>query len=295
MKILLALDGSPPSLIARDLVAALRWPTGTVVHVVGAYDVPTDWTGGVGSGMDWVGQIEDAVHDDMEESLRTSSEPLVAAGLTVERSARRGRPADVILEAAAELGADLIVTGSRGRGAIRSMLLGSVASEVSTHALCAVLVARGSAVKRLLVATDGSPGADAIADGVARLGALAGRPADVVAVAVPDTPAHELLVSLYTLGDERLARQRVGLQAQAGAAADAMARRLVGIGIDATPHVRSGDPAHEILAATADHGADLVVMGSRGLSGLERLLLGSVARNVLSHAHCSVLIVRKEA
>jgi nucleotide-binding universal stress UspA family protein len=295
MKILLALDGSPPSLIARDLVAALRWPADTVVHVVGAYEVPVDWTGGVGSSMDWVGEIEDAVRDDMVDSLRISSEPLVAAGLTVARAATRGRPADVIMETAAELGADLIVTGSRGRGPLRSMLLGSVASEVSTHARCPVLVARGPAVQRMLVATDCSPGADALADGVARLGAFVGTAADVVAVAVPDTPAYELLVNLYTLGDERLARQRDALQTQAAAAAHAMAGRLDEIGIAATPHVRSGDPAHEILAAAEDRGADLIVMGSRGLGGLDRLLLGSVARNVLSHAHCSVLILRKEA
>ncbi|MGQ0608278.1 MAG: universal stress protein, partial [Chloroflexota bacterium] len=73
---------------------------------------------------------------------------------------------------------------------------------------------------------------------------------------------------------------------------DAMAQRLTAIGIPTTPHLRAGNPAREILAAAGEHGTDLIVTGSRGLSGLERMVLGSVARNVQIHARCSVLIVR---
>lgn len=77
--------------------------------------------------------------------------------------------------------------------------------------------------------------------------------------------------------------------------ADEMTGRLADAGIPTTPHVRSGDPAAEILDDAQDRRADLIVTGSRGLGGLESLLLGSVARNVLIHAHCSVLIVRTGA
>jgi nucleotide-binding universal stress UspA family protein len=72
-----------------------------------------------------------------------------------------------------------------------------------------------------------------------------------------------------------------------------MAARLSDIGIPATAHVRTGDVAHEILDAASDHGADLVITGSRGLGALDRLLLGSVARNVLTHFDGSVLIMRE--
>jgi hypothetical protein len=64
-----------------------------------------------------------------------------------------------------------------------------------------------------------------------------------------------------------------------------MAQRLRSIGIPATSHVNP----HEILAAAEDCGSDVIVMGSRGRGALERLLLGSVARNVLIHARRSVL------
>lgn len=292
MKILLALDGSDPSLVARDLVASLHWPEGTTVDVAGAYQVPIDWTGGIGSTMDWIGEIDDAIRDDLAERIAELSQPLVDAGLAVERHTLLGRAADVIVDLAAQRNADLIVMGSRGHGRLRSMLLGSVASEVTAHAGCPVLVARASAVTRLLVATDGSATAGIIADRLAGFGAFSGLPADIVAVSAPETPAYELMVGLYTLGDERLARQRDAVRAVVAAAAEDMASRLSGIGIPATPHVRAGDPASEILNAADDHAADLIVTGSRGLGGIDRLLLGSVARNVLSHARMSVLIVR---
>ncbi len=295
MQIILGLDGSPNSLIARDLVAGLPWPPETRVRVISSYGVPIDWTGGVGSTMAWVGEIEDAIRDSLAESLRELSEPLARAGLLVERTAVRGRAADALLDSAAETGADLIVTGSRGRGPVRSMLLGSVAAEVSANARCPVLVARRPLVTRLLVATDGSPGSNAIRDRLAGLAVFGDTPADVVTVAVSDAPAYELMASLYTLGDERVARQRAEIGAEARACADGLARELDAIGIPSTPHVRSGDPAAEILAAAEDRGADLIVTGSRGLGGIDRLLLGSVARNVLTHARQSVLVLRKEA
>ena len=50
----------------------------------------------------------------------------------------------------------------------------------------------------------------------------------------------------------------------------------------------TANPAHEIIRAATDWEADLIVMGTRGRTGLERLLLGSVARKVLQHAPCSV-------
>ena len=291
-KILLALDGSAPSLIARDLVSGLSWPHGTVVHAIAAYDVAIDWTGGVGSTMDWIGDVEDATRDSLADTLSALTQPLVERGLKVRRHIVRGRAATAIIENAAMFEADLIVTGSRGRGQLASMLLGSVASEVAAHAGCPVLVARGPTVDRLLVATDGSDAANAIAGRLDEWTVFRGNNADVVAVSVPDSPAFELMVGLYTLGDERLEAMRKEVVDQARTAAETMAERLAAAGVEATTHVLKGDPAHEILAAAADHGSDLIVTASRGLGGIAGLLLGSVARNVLMHARCSVLIVR---
>lgn len=292
MKVLLALDGSAPSLVARDLVANLPWPGGTTVHLVGAYHVPIDWTGGVGSTMAWVGDIDDALRDQLIEDLRAMAEPVAARGLAVEQHVLRGRAADVITKLAIDLGADLIVTGSRGRGPIRSMLLGSVAAEVAAEAPVPVLVARRDSLERLLVATDGSRNASRIPELLAAWCIADGAKADVVAVSVPDPPGFDLMASLYTLGSDALAKSRQKEAERAVTDSDAMAERLANAGIQATPHVRSGDAAAQILDAASELDTDLIVTGSRGLGQLERLLLGSVARNVLVHAGCSVLIVR---
>lgn len=64
-------------------------------------------------------------------------------------------------------------------------------------------------------------------------------------------------------------------------------------GIDCSVHVREGDPAEEIIAASQDY--DLIVMGTHGRSGLEHLLLGSVAEKVIRHAEKPVLVVRQPA
>ncbi|HUH16948.1 MAG TPA: universal stress protein, partial [Methylomirabilota bacterium] len=131
MKILVALDGSPGSVVARDLVASLQWPTGTEITLLAAYDVPIDWTGGVGSTMDWIGDVEDATRDTLLAQLERLASPLVEHGWTVAHRVSRGRAASAIVDTARELEADLVVTGSRGYGQLRSMLLGSVAAEVA--------------------------------------------------------------------------------------------------------------------------------------------------------------------
>jgi nucleotide-binding universal stress UspA family protein len=56
--------------------------------------------------------------------------------------------------------------------------------------------------------------------------------------------------------------------------------------------VRAGDPATEIISTARDSGADLIVLGSHGRTGLSRVLLGSVARSVAQESTVSVLVVR---
>jgi nucleotide-binding universal stress UspA family protein len=55
---------------------------------------------------------------------------------------------------------------------------------------------------------------------------------------------------------------------------------------------RTGDPATAILELARDENVDLIVMGTRGVSAVERWLIGSVSSKVLHHAHCSVLVAR---
>ena len=62
----------------------------------------------------------------------------------------------------------------------------------------------------------------------------------------------------------------------------------------AQAHLRLGRPDREIVALAEEIGVGLIVMGSRGLGGMRRTLLGSVSEYVVRHAHCRVLVVRQE-
>lgn len=292
LQVLLALDGSAPSIVARDLAVALPWPAGTRVHLVAAYQIPIDWTRGVGSTMNWIGDAEDATRDQWNHELRALAAPLVERGLEVEEHVIAERPASAITRMAEELRADLIVMGSRGHGPLRSMLVGSVAAEVTEHAPCPVLVARRPTVASLLVATDGSDAANAIPDHLAAWGIFLGVDAHAVTVTIPEGTLFTVMVGVHTLGDERLGRMQRELEERSQQDLAEMVSGLAAAGFAATPHQRSGDAASEILAVATERNADLIVVGSRGLGALDRIVLGSVARNVLLHAKASVLVMR---
>ncbi len=63
-------------------------------------------------------------------------------------------------------------------------------------------------------------------------------------------------------------------------------------GVEVTPHARQGDPADAILDVAEERGADLIVVGNKGMTGAKRFLLGSVPNKVSHHAPCSVMIIR---
>jgi nucleotide-binding universal stress UspA family protein len=294
MRILLAMDGSESSAQARDLVGALPWPADTEITVLTAYELPLAWVSGAAvTGGDWMETAENDLRRQLQEDLAEWARPLEGRGWTLDRRVVDGRPASVILGVATEIDADLIVLGSRGRGAMRAMLLGSVSAEVAGDAERSVLVVRHSQATRLLVATDGSDCVAVIPELLGEWGVFRGLPAIAASVAPVDSPAFELLVSLYTLGNEPLEEQRRRQVEAHGAHAEAMAASLGGIGLQAESVVRSGDAAHELVKLASERQADLIVTGSRCLHGIERWALGSVARNVLMHAEASVLVMRR--
>jgi nucleotide-binding universal stress UspA family protein len=292
MRIILATDGSPSSAGARDLVGSLPWPEGTAITVLMAYELPVSWVSGAAVGGDWMDAAENDLRRQLQEDVAGIARPLEGPGRAVDWRVVDGRPASVIRSVADELAADLVVLGSRGHGPMRSMLLGSVSGEVAANADRPVLVARHDRVSRMVVATDGSECASTIPRRLGELGVFAGLPAVALSVATVDSPAYELLVNLYTLGGAPLEEQRAQLLATHREHAERLAAELGVAGVVAEAAVVTGDPAHEIVRVAREREADLVVTGSRCLHGLDRLVLGSVARNVLLHAEASVLVMR---
>jgi nucleotide-binding universal stress UspA family protein len=72
----------------------------------------------------------------------------------------------------------------------------------------------------------------------------------------------------------------------------AAAEGLDAAGVEVETHAREGDPADAILDVAEEQGADLIVVGNKGMTGAKRFLLGSVPNKVSHHAPCSVMIIR---
>jgi nucleotide-binding universal stress UspA family protein len=296
VRILFATDGSRSADRARDLLARLAWPEGTRFCVVSALEgrgelFAAPWL------MPSSGEL-DAVESELlrhagvtlDDAERTLEQP----GRSIERLMLRGRPAAAIVDEARSWKADLIVLGNRGHGPIVSMVLGSVSAEVVDHAPCPVLVVRDAEIGSVILAEDGSPGAARAATVVQTWPILRGLPVDVISVAETELPwSAGMAAGLY---DEVMASYAGDVQAARDgtrALAERSADFLRASGIKATAHVLEGDPAHEIVQFAGSRPRSLIAVGTRGHGGLARIVLGSVARNVLLHAPGSVLVVKE--
>ncbi len=279
MRALLALDGSPSSLAASEFAASLAWPTGSIIDVVGVVASATE---------------AGPPRQQLEHMLDDASASLSGESRVIRRTTMVGRAGSVLVELAADLRAKLVILGSRGRGPVRSMLLGSVSAEVVDHAPCPVLVVRHPTAESLLLAVDGSPSADGAVSYLIANRILGGRPVEVLSVAPgPDMPVTMPLSEGAERPLEPAAGRLVEDRWRAEAIAADVARRLDDSGYSVRWSIGTGDAAHEIIEAAENFETGLIVMGSRGHTGLTRLLLGSVARNVLLHSAASVLVVRE--
>ena len=140
---------------------------------------------------------------------------------------------------------------------------------------------------RILIATDGSDVATAavlVGTGLARALNAALALVHVVDPSLAATTAEGISAS-ELLDDLR----------REGAALLQRARAMLPEGEGVEALVREGRPGHEIVAAAHEWGADLVVIGSHGRTGLRRLLFGSTAEAVVRQAPCAVLTIRRGA
>jgi nucleotide-binding universal stress UspA family protein len=197
---------------------------------------------------------------------------------------------------------DLVVLGTHGRTGLERVLLGSIAEAVVRHAPCSVLTVRPDKepgpFARILCPIDFSDASQHAVDLAAQLaqpgggaaGEDAGAAASITLLHVIDPPA------VYTRGPRALDLVH-DLDRYATEHLDQWAARLAAkTSAPIVKRSRVGHPGAEILAVLDEPPPfDLVVMGSHGRVGLERILLGSVAEKLVRHAHCPVLVARKRA
>lgn len=296
MRVLVSIDGSEPAGLAVDLATEIAWPPDSEIVVAEAVETGAGIFGGPWPALAMVqaDRIEAEIQAMAQKTVDEACEKVGRPGLNVRGVVLRGRPATAIVDQARRMHADLVVVGSRGHGTIESMLLGSVSAEVVDHAPAPVLVARGVGMARIVLGWDGSSCATYAADLLRTWPIFAGSQVRVVSVAEVAVPwwagfpeaGSPVLMPMYVDAANASRKQHDELARE-------MSSQLQASGLRAEAGRRDGDAATEILAAANASKADLIVVGTHGRTGLTRLVLGSVARNVLEHASCSVLVVRE--
>lgn len=309
MKLLIGYDGSPYADAAIDDLASAGLPENAQATVLSVADVwphlPPLYQESLSPGAVELSQTvgESArlmMQNEMNHAreLALKAQQRVAAmfpGWKVEAEWVADSPANALIEKAESTKSDLIVIGSHGRGAIGRLVFGSISQKVIRYAHCSVRIGRKPIEQkttdqlRVLIGMDTSP------DAAAALGAVAGR----------SWPRHTI-VHLVTAVDVRIATVIPVMEASMAEMADSRpdeqhwlaeaqkssAEELRSVGLDVTTALRDGDPKHVILQEAQDWHADCIFVGAKGLSRIQRFLLGSVSSAVAARAHCTVEIVR---
>jgi nucleotide-binding universal stress UspA family protein len=268
-KILLATDGSKHSRPAETTAAWLAKNSGAgitaVQAVIGDMGYPLMVSGNEHAA------VKDA-RDHMEDLCRRLAgdgihcQPMVAPA---------AEPFRVIVDRAVEAGVDLIVMGRRDRNDLSRLMMGDNTAKVIGHAPCPVLVVpRGATVPwhGIVVATDGS---EFSRRAVLTAGWFSRQ---------FNVPLRVLAVVTGREGDPDAAEVR--------RVADEAKIALAGLDTLAGCAVERGRPDQVIVAFANRHGADLVVVGSHGRTGLSRLLVGSVSERAVGHFDGAVTVVR---
>lgn len=229
-------------------------------------------------------------------ALRAAAAPWQVAGLPVSYEVRAGDPAEEILAAAQRPAIDLIAMSTHGRGGVGRWLLGSVAERVLAAAPVPLLLVRApapdsaplpAAYRTILVPLDGSACAELALGEAAALARATGAGLRLLTVTISaEMVAMAGMEALWLTGEFEKQERELA------AALAATARRLAATGLAVETALVAGDPATEILAASAREHADLIMMSTHGRRGWDRWLLGSVALKVVRHAHTPVLLVR---
>lgn len=212
----------------------------------------------------------------------------------IKPQSETGSPGSTLLSVADHWRPDLIIVGSHGRSALGRFFLGSVSQKLINEAHCSVRVARGRVQEpdtplRLLLGVDGSSGAAAAVAAVAARNWPANTEVRLVNATWELPPmASEHAAAALT---EWAAHEKEHVTTMLESAT----QQLQAAGLKVSSLVKEQDPKQLLCEEAEKWGADCIFVGAKGISKLERLLIGSVSAAVAVRAHCSVEIVRPPA
>jgi len=289
--ILLAQDFSDSSSRALRYALDLADRTDATLHLLHVEEVPL---GPLVKGTPSPISGEEKLLDRFRERCRALPVANDLSTLDVQYHVRRGDAvAPTLVDVASDTGIDLIVMGTQGQRGLRRAFLGSVAREVLRTAPCPVLTTRAltddeasskPAVERIVVPIDFSDPSHQALRYTGRLTSVYDVPVKLVHVVESPT-----LPAVYEVESPKISSRKV--KARAERTLEEWGRDVLADHHDVSYVVHQGSPASLLLEA-APSPSDLLVMATRGLSGVRRTMLGSVTEEVLSEAPGPVLAAR---
>ncbi len=298
-KLLVPYDGSPFSARALPIAAALARRTGATLHLVLVHD-PSSFIPFVAAEVAvpvYDSELEHERRGHDRRALEAQVATLASQGLLVSSRLLEGTTIEALVEYGQEIGADLTVMTTHGRGGFERLRLGSVASAYLVRATNPVLLVRGGGTDAvpvvpsgsLLCPLDGSPFSEAMIPHARAFAEALDMPMALFGVTVPHA------MPMAPIGTELLADPGA-LEAESDGRRQYLARMLAQCPVGATANATTDlSVARAILEEAARIDAGVIAMASHGRSGLMRLVLGSVADEVVRHAELPVLLYRPES
>ena len=294
MHILLAVDQSAYATTVLRWMRDFPHPPGTrvtIAHVIEPFDVLDTLPGEPRFG------VERRRADEAQAVLERATLMLRRRYRDIKCALRQGPAIYELLKLIREIQPDLIVTGTRGLQAAKGLVLGSVSQRLLSYAPCSVLLipaqAKLKAPLTVLLATDGSRGAKTAAEIVTQL-AKVGR-IGLASVIPPVDPQEVRLYQRETKQPAGLIKRQIQLARYdlAERAMDATKAVLAGGRAEIHTRVLVGRPGDALPREAKRQRSDLLVLGSRGLTGRMAEVLGSVSLTVAQRATCPVLVVKR--
>lgn len=298
--LLVPIDGSADSARALPAAAALARRSGARLHLALVHDPSAfiPFVPGEVSVPVYDAEVEREFRQRDDRLLRDTVASLAAAGVAAEGTLLEGTVVEALVEHARAIAADLVVMATHGRGGFTRLRLGSVTTAFLHHTPAPVFLVRSSAedvpaglpAGPLLVTLDGSPFAEAILPHARTFAEAAGMGMALTGVVVPHA------VPMAPFGAEALLADPSVLEAEEEGLARYLSRMAATCPAGTTAHaVTDMAVARAIIDEAARQRAGALAIATHGRGGLTRLVLGSVADEVLTHAPIPMLVHRPSA
>ena len=279
-KVLVAIGGSPWSDAALSYAVALAAPTGADLTILTVLASPVAYT--MPDVMASSELLMESIERQGQDLIGQAAARAQAAEVAHQAVAKWGSVPETIIQTAQDEQCDLIILGSRVITGWKRLMIGRTLNAVTARCEQPLLVVKHApdvelgqpTWRRLLVATGGSPWSDMAVDHALELARQSGVEvcllsvdANRAAAADDNSPAKDILAN-----------------AEARAAAS---------GVVYEAHLAHGDITEAILETAGSRGCDAIVMGSRGMTGLKRLMIGGISNAVAAKSRLPVMIVKR--